>query len=68
MKKILTEDQLQIVVKKQTEKAIDKLFRKIHKQAQTESGDIDPMQMVELENISEQLIKLVVEQVWQNMK
>lgn len=68
MEKIVSKARLRSIVEKQTEKAIDKLFKKLHKKAKTKSGDTDPMQMEELDEISERLVRLIVAQVWQNME
>ncbi|MCH5685565.1 hypothetical protein LWM68_15680 [Niabella sp. W65] len=67
-KRIKSKKQLIAIVEKNLAKTIDKLFRKLHKRAKTKSGDIDPIQIMELEAISEQLVSLIAEQVWQNIE
>lgn len=49
------------------EEMLDRLFEQMHEIAQTRSGDIDPMQVVEMNELSQQMVKLIVAQVWQNL-
>lgn len=67
-KRIESRERLVSIMKKYADTAIDGLFEKAHELAGTKSGDIDPMQVLELEDISKRLVSLIAEQVWQNME
>ena len=49
------------------EEMLEQLFVQMHEIAQNRSGDIDPMQVVEMNELSQQMVKLIVAQVWQNL-
>lgn len=55
------------MVSQRLEEVLNRLFVEVHEFAQTQSGDIDPMQMVEKNDLSQQLVELIVTQVWQNL-
>ncbi|MFT4093243.1 MAG: hypothetical protein QM640_06350 [Niabella sp.] len=74
MKTVKNKKDLEAIVQKEVEKLVDKLFYKLHKKAKTKSGDIDPLQMEELEEITTglttlkiRLTRLAEQQVWQNI-
>ena len=45
---------------------IEDLFNDVHKEFETESGDISPSQVVELDRLKEKMAKLISEQVFSN--
>ena len=53
-------------VSSKVDEGIDQIFATVHQLAHTESGDIDPMQVVELDQIKEQLSALITDQVAAN--
>jgi hypothetical protein len=59
--------ELERIVNEKFEIALDKLFVEVHEIAHTRSGDIEPIQVMEKNDLSEKLVKLIVEQVWQNL-
>ena len=49
------------------ENKIDDIFEEVHLMAKTQYGDITPSQMFKLDEIKENLLKLIIEQVNQNL-
>lgn len=73
MKKIKDREHLVRTAEKEVDKALERLFGKLHKRAESNSGDITPEQAMELDEIGSQLAslrvrltELIAEQVWQN--
>ncbi len=60
-------EELTNVASRKFEEMLEQLFVQMHEIAQTRSGDIDPMQVVEIGELSQQMVKLIVAQVWQNL-
>lgn len=56
------------VSRKKVDKAIDKLFIKLHRKAGTITGDITPEQQCLLEDTKAQLVLLIVEHISQNLQ
>ncbi|MYY43988.1 hypothetical protein [Elizabethkingia anophelis] len=55
------------LIDKKVDKTIFKLFKKLHRKAGTKSGDIDPMEMEDLEEILESLKFMLYKQIKRNM-
>jgi len=53
--------------KELVEQNIDLIFNKLHQEFKTDSGDISPSQASELDNLQESLVKLMANQVTQNI-
>ena len=73
MKKQLTREELQELVKEKVESMIEELFKDLHQLTKIESGDIDCGQQQQLEELTEkitenklQLIELATDKMWRN--
>jgi hypothetical protein len=62
-----TDDEIREYAKKLLNDKIEDIFIDIHQEFNTESGDISPDQQLNLDNILEDLSKLIAKQVHQNL-
>ncbi|UPZ36532.1 hypothetical protein MUB18_20815 [Sphingobacterium sp. PCS056] len=51
----------------EADKAINSAFDEVHRIAETKTGDITPFQVLKMEELTEDLAKLITAQVWQNL-
>lgn len=63
----LNKEEIKKYVETLVDKNINDIFNKVHEKFNTESGDITPDQVFELDKITENLVKLIVTQVHQNL-
>lgn len=61
------EDTFKVFVEVRVSEAINNIFAQAHEWAKTNSGDITPAQVKELDKLQEKLTRLVIEQTVQNI-